>query len=79
MSAKRFLSEAATYRFLSSRTKIPMPEVHDYAIDSPSNPIGVGYILMDKLAGKPLSACNLNNEYRKHVIMQLADVYIALK
>src|ERR1700729_1987983 len=40
------LSEAATYRFLSSRTQIPVPEIHDWAIDSPSNPIGVGYILM---------------------------------
>jgi Phosphotransferase enzyme family len=73
------LSEAATYRFLSSRTQIPVPEIHDWAIDSPSNPIGVGYILMDKLVGKPLSAWNLNNEDRKRVLRQLADVYIALK
>ncbi|KAF8351995.1 hypothetical protein F5887DRAFT_1268545 [Amanita rubescens] len=68
-----------TYRFLSSRTQVPVPKVHDYSIDSPSNPIGVGYILMDKLAGKPLSDCDLTDDDRKCVLGQLADVFAALK
>jgi hypothetical protein len=72
------LSEVATYGFLS-KTRIPVPAIHDYAIDSPSNPIGVGYILMDKVAGKPLSACVLTDDNRKHILSQLADVFIALK
>ncbi|KAF8073780.1 hypothetical protein FPV67DRAFT_1576704 [Lyophyllum atratum] len=73
------LSEAATYRFLSSQTQIPVPEVHDCAIDSPSNPVGVGYILMDKLEGTPLSNFDLSNDDRKRVLGQLADVFVALK
>ena len=73
------LSEAATYRFLSSRTQIPVPKVHDYSIYSPSNPIGVGYILMDKLAGKPLSDCDLTDTDRERVLSQLAGVFATLK
>jgi hypothetical protein len=73
------LSEVATYQFLSSRTQIPIPKVHDYSIYSPSNPIGVGYILMDKLAGKPLSDCDLTDADRECVLSQLADVFAALK
>lgn len=74
------LSEAATYQFLSSRTLIPVPKVHDYSIDSPFNPIGVGYILiMDKLEGKPLSDCDLTDADRERVLSQLADVFVALK
>ena len=73
------LSEAATYQFLSSRTLVPVPKVHDYSIYSPSNPIGVGYILMDKLAGKPLSDCDLTDADRERVLSQLANVFAALK
>jgi len=72
-------SEAATYRFISSRTSIPVPNVHDYAYYSPSNAIGVGYILIDKLDGVPLSNCDLGEDDRKHVLNQLADIFISLK
>ncbi|KIM44111.1 hypothetical protein M413DRAFT_443157 [Hebeloma cylindrosporum] len=73
-------SEAATYHFLSSRTSIPVPKVHDYALcDSPSNAIGVGYILIDKLDGVPLSDRVLGEDDRKHVLNQLADIFISLK
>lgn len=73
------LSEAATYKFLSSRTQIPVPKVHDYSIDSPSNPVGVGYILMDKLEGKPLSNCDFKKAGKERILSQLADVFADLK
>jgi Phosphotransferase enzyme family len=74
------LSEVATYRFLASRTRIPVPKVYDYGIiGSPLNQIGVGYILMDKLEGKPLSDCDLSGDNWNNVLGQLADIFIALK
>ncbi|KIM44112.1 hypothetical protein M413DRAFT_375149 [Hebeloma cylindrosporum] len=73
-------SEVATYHFLSSHTSIPVPKVHDYAFhDSPSNSIGVGYILIDKLDGLPLSDHVLGEDDRKRVLNQLADIFISLK
>ncbi|KAF4634554.1 hypothetical protein G7Y89_g3551 [Cudoniella acicularis] len=48
-------SEFATYRFLA-RTAVPVPEVYDCADDDdPTNLIGAGYILLEKLEGKPLA------------------------
>ncbi|RDL39399.1 Uncharacterized protein BP5553_03739 [Venustampulla echinocandica] len=48
-------SEFATYRFLA-RTAVPVPEVYDCADDDdPINLVGAGYILLEKLAGKPLA------------------------
>jgi aminoglycoside phosphotransferase (APT) family kinase protein len=46
-------SEVATLQFLRSKTKVPVAEVYDYNLDE-KNPIGVEYILMEKLAGQSL-------------------------
>ncbi|KAI0159979.1 hypothetical protein GGR52DRAFT_172097 [Hypoxylon sp. FL1284] len=47
-------SEFATYRLLAE-TAIPVPKVYDCADDEdPMNLVGAGYILLEKLAGKPL-------------------------
>jgi hypothetical protein len=56
-----------------------MPKLPDYAIDSPSNPIGVGYILMDKLVGKPLYECDSTDADRERVLSQLTDFFTAMK
>ncbi|KAI1816552.1 kinase-like domain-containing protein [Poronia punctata] len=73
------LSEFATYRFLAS-TNIPVPEVYDFADDDdPTNPVGAGYILLEKLAGKPL-AWHEASEVQKYIFFrQLADIYARLK
>lgn len=71
------LSEAATYRFLAT-TAVPVPHVYDVAIDSPSNPVGVGYILMEKLKGTPLTSYTIGIDAKVHVLEQLADIFIAL-
>ncbi|CEJ95016.1 hypothetical protein VHEMI10519 [[Torrubiella] hemipterigena] len=48
-------SEFATYRFLVEAA-VPVPHVYDYADDEdPSNAVGVGYILVEMLPGKPLA------------------------
>jgi hypothetical protein len=72
------LSEAATYRILAT-TAVPVPDVYDVAINSPSNPVVVGYILMEKLKGTPLTNCTIDSDATKvHVLEQLADIFIAL-
>ncbi|PWY78928.1 hypothetical protein BO83DRAFT_461149 [Aspergillus eucalypticola CBS 122712] len=63
-------SEVATLQFLG-KTKIPVPKVFDYALEG-QTPVGVGYILMEKIPGKSL-------RQRKKVMTQLADVYIELE
>ena len=47
--------EVAAYQYLH-RTNIPAPKVYDYAGgDDPTNRVGVGCILMEKLPGRPMN------------------------
>lgn len=69
-------SEIATLQFLE-KTKIPAPRVFDYNLEE-GNPIGVEYILMEKMPGKSLRWSLGSAEQAKKVISQLADIYIEL-
>ncbi|KAL9083859.1 MAG: hypothetical protein Q9159_005535 [Coniocarpon cinnabarinum] len=72
-------SEVATLRFLE-KTKVPVPKVYDFALEHHSHSIGVGYILMEKLPGKPLSWSSEMTHQQKHWIMsQVADILIELR
>lgn len=72
-------SEVATLQFLS-RTNVPSPKVFDFDLDE-SNPIGVSYILMEKMSGRTVGT-SLSKasraEQRMKVLDQLADIYIDL-
>lgn len=70
-------SEVVTLQFLS-KTTVPAPRIFDYNSDGES-PIGVGYILMGKMAGKSLRWSITSPEQRKKVMSQLADIYIELQ
>ncbi|KAG8420776.1 hypothetical protein J3458_002704 [Metarhizium acridum] len=71
-------SEVATLMFLK-HTNVPAPEVYDYALeDMPSNTVGVGYILMQKLPGRSLRWSIATPEQRRNVMNQLADTFIEL-
>lgn len=70
-------SEVATLQFLS-KTKVPAPKVFDYGLQG-QTPIGVGYILMEKLPGKSLRWSLASPEQRRKVMTQLADIYIELE
>ncbi|KAK4199166.1 hypothetical protein QBC40DRAFT_228337 [Triangularia verruculosa] len=70
-------SEAATLGFLE-HTKVPAPILFDYGLESPENPVGIGYILMEKLPGAPLCWHSATREQRRKVLNQLADIYIDL-
>jgi len=78
IQARIFLSEVATLEFLA-RTRVPVPRVYGYELESPGNPVGTSYILMEKLAGKPLDWNRANAEKRARVMEQLADVYLELE
>lgn len=72
-------SEFATYRFLAEAA-IPVPRVYDCADDEdPSNAVGAGYILVEKLAGKPLAWQEANQAQRDKFIRQLAGIYAQLE
>ncbi|KAG5801501.1 hypothetical protein H9Q74_000384 [Fusarium xylarioides] len=72
-------SEFTTYRFLAEAA-VPVPRVYDYADDEdPSNAVGAGYILVEKLAGKPLSWHEADQAQREKFMRQLADIYTQLE
>ena len=56
-------SEVSNLQFLS-KTNIPIPKVFDSKLDE-TNPVGVGYILMEKLPNKSLRWSITTPEQRK--------------
>lgn len=73
-------SEAATMEFLQRSTRIPSPRVFDWACESdPANAVGVGYILMEKLHGKPLDWQGATTAQREKVVRQLADIMLEIE
>ncbi|KAI1174119.1 hypothetical protein F4777DRAFT_555322 [Nemania sp. FL0916] len=74
-------SEFATYRYLAeAAAAVPVARVYDYADDEdPSNAVGAGYILVEKLAGKPLDWYEANQAQKEKFMRQLADIYTQLE
>lgn len=65
------LSEVATLKFLSERTNVPDPQAFHFNLDeNETNPIGVGYILMQKMPGRslPMSDHHITREQKKKVL-----------
>ncbi|KAJ2906478.1 hypothetical protein MKZ38_001459 [Zalerion maritima] len=72
-------SEFATYRFLAE-AGVPVPRVYDCADDEdPSNTVGAGYILVEKLEGRPLAWHEVDQAQREKVMYQLAAIYAQLE
>jgi hypothetical protein len=72
-------SEFATYCFLA-KTAVPVPAVYDCADDDdPLNPVGAGYILLEKLAGKSLVWHEASKVQKRKFTRQLADIYADLE
>jgi hypothetical protein len=71
-------SEVATLMFLG-KTKVPAPKVFDYNLDEEENPVGVGYILMEKMSGQSLRWSIPSAKQRRKVMSQLADIYSELQ
>jgi hypothetical protein len=73
-------SEAATMNFLRKHTRIPVPEVYDWACESDAqNPLGVGYILMEKVEGVPLNWQLATPAQKEKVMQQLVDIFLEVE
>jgi hypothetical protein len=70
-------SEIATLKFLSNTT-VPAPKLYDFNLDE-TNPVGVSYILMEKMPGKSLDWSLATGKQKRKVIDQNADIYIELQ
>ncbi|KAL4969285.1 uncharacterized protein BDV14DRAFT_196109 [Aspergillus stella-maris] len=71
-------SEYATLKFLEG-TNVPAPRLFGYGLAfDPSNRVGVGYILMEALPGRPCHAHETNDEQKEKVLGQVADIMIEI-
>ncbi|KAI1178480.1 hypothetical protein F4777DRAFT_537776 [Nemania sp. FL0916] len=70
--------EVATLKFLE-QTNVPAPKVFDFALEHTDNPVGVGYMLMEKLPGKSLRWDLADQNQRAKVMSQVADTLIELR
>lgn len=70
-------SEVATYHFLE-KTNVPAPKAFDFVVNS-NNPLGIGYILIEKIPGRPLTYTSSTAQQMEIVLDQLADVYVELE
>ncbi|KAK1509298.1 hypothetical protein CABS01_16852 [Colletotrichum abscissum] len=73
-------SEAATMSYLCQNTRLPVPRIYDWSDESnPENNIGVSYILMEKLDGRPLDWRAATPTQREKIMQQVADIYIEIE
>ncbi|KAI0172481.1 hypothetical protein GGR52DRAFT_409180 [Hypoxylon sp. FL1284] len=74
-------SEVASMDFLHRHTSIPSPKVFDWARESdPSNPLGqVGYILMEKMEGRPLDWQAATPWQKEKIMQQLVDIFLEIE
>ena len=74
-----FMSEVATLEFLANNTRVPSPRVYVYEPRSAANNVGVSYILMDQIPGKPLDWGIATAQQRTKVMQQLASIFLELE
>ncbi|KAG6095823.1 hypothetical protein E4U30_002017 [Claviceps sp. LM220 group G6] len=72
-------SEATAMQFLERHTRVPSPRVFDWACESdPTNTIGVGYILMEKLNGTSLHWPSATASQKEKIVRQYAEIMLEL-
>ena len=73
------LSEVAVYSRLR-QTTIPVPVVYDFALDgNVDNPVGMGYILLQKLSGHQMDWNDASTEQKNRIFRQLRDTYLEIE
>ncbi|KAM0424987.1 hypothetical protein ACHAPT_009788 [Fusarium lateritium] len=71
-------SECATLRWLES-VDIPTPRLHGYGLyDDPENPVGVAFMLIDKMPGRPFNSHAASEEQKTKVLSQWAGILCTL-
>ena len=78
LSNNILLSECATLKWFET-VGVPVPGLHDYGLrNDPRNEVGVAYMLIDELPGKPLSQLNPTEQQIQKVYSGLADILCTL-
>lgn len=78
LSNRILLGECATLRWLEG-VGVPAPRLHDYGLrDDPSNGVGVAFMLISEVPGKPLNQLNPSKAQLIKVYDQLAGLYVKL-
>ncbi|KAG2167872.1 hypothetical protein JADG_007611 [Aureobasidium aubasidani] len=73
-----FSSEIATLQFLEN-VNVPTPRLLGYALEADEgNNVGVGYMFIERLPGKPLDWARATEDQKHRIIDQLADHAIEL-
>ena len=71
-------SEYATLKFLET-TRVPSPKTFGFGLASdPSNRVGVSYLLIEALPGRPYDSYQAKPEQARHVLEQVADIMVEL-
>lgn len=70
-------SEVATLKVLETTT-LPTPKVWDYGLQGEDEVAGVSYILVEYVDGTVLDWSGIDEQGKKKVMSQLADIYIEL-
>ncbi|KKY19194.1 putative udp-n-acetylmuramate--l-alanine ligase [Phaeomoniella chlamydospora] len=71
-------SEIATLKCLEA-TAVPTPKLFDYTFEGDGNPVGVGYMLIEKLPGTSLQWHVASSKQKFKVLEGLADAFIELQ
>ncbi|KAI5862168.1 hypothetical protein GGS23DRAFT_605791 [Durotheca rogersii] len=78
LSNQILLSECATLWWLES-VDVPTPRLHGYGLrGDPRNEVGVAYMIIDKLPGRPFNSSEASERQRSKVLGQWADVLCIL-
>ncbi|KAK1770869.1 hypothetical protein QBC33DRAFT_575839 [Phialemonium atrogriseum] len=72
-------SPPAALRACIIQSEVATLKVFDFALEQAGNPVGVGYILMEKLPGNSLRWAIATQEQRRKLMDQLADTFIELR
>ena len=73
-------SEVATMDYLRRHTSIPSPEIYGWACESDQrNSVGVGYIFMEKMKGKPLNWEGSTMAQRERIMQHLVDISLEIE
>ncbi|RDL33120.1 uncharacterized protein BP5553_08559 [Venustampulla echinocandica] len=78
---EKMRSEIATMKYITSKTSIPIPQLHGYGF-SQTHPSGLTFMLISYIPGDRLSDHNLptlNPPLLSHLHTQLADIFIQLR
>ncbi|KAI1974377.1 hypothetical protein LOZ53_002829 [Ophidiomyces ophidiicola] len=78
---EKMRGEIATMKYVSEKTKIPIPQLYGYSISS-DNVLGQPFMLLEFIEGQTLHSVleflEANEEKRKHVYSQLGLIYLEL-